>query len=256
VPKDLKPSYARGYTRNGGRGSGYIAGEQNRENQGWDPTFGPSANDEIGEDFPLVTSRSRWLVRNNELCGSAADKIVNKVIGAGITTWSNVEDDQGVLNADYNRDVDEIMKRFRDSADYTGRQPLHELTRSNLHQAIETGNGFLVECARVRKDGSLPICFEQFEVEQLDCSKDREPDTNGETGIFQGIEYHAKTGQVVNYHFKDQWDEPDVRSASDVIHLYRATRKQLIGVSWFARIVRRLWSFYRYVDAEVNMAGS
>lgn len=236
-------------------GSGYIGGKAERESADWIPSFGPNAEDELGADFELLTARSRWLARNNELCAAAQEKLVHKTLGGnGIETWSQVETREGEVE-EFNLDADDLIKwLYTDSNGCVdGHKNLHELIQTALFECIESGNGFLVERA-MPGNRKLPLAFELIEIEQLDESKDRLPSSD-QTGIFRGIEYN-RYNRAVAYHTFNQWGDEEIIPAADVIHLYRSRRKALMGVTWFAKIVRRLWHFYGYLDAELSRAKS
>ena len=94
-------------------GSGYSAGKLERESVDWNPVYGTRAEEEMSADFELLTARSRWLARNNELCGGAMDKIVNKTLGAnGIQTWADAEDAAGNSIDAFNDRADDVIKWF------------------------------------------------------------------------------------------------------------------------------------------------
>lgn len=240
--------------------AGYVGGQLGRMNSNWRPR-NRAADAEIRKDHELLTARARWLGRNNPICISAGETLVNNIIGEGIRTRACVANDAGEELARWNRQADDLYKRWMDQADASGSDHWHEMTRMQLGQAIEAGEAIYIESYDPDSSRVSPICYEAIEQDQLDCSRDR-PQGDKENEIRRGVEM-TRSGRPLAY-----WIYPNhpgqiygVRGesiripAARVLHLYRRRRpSQSRGVSWFAPLVRALWNLYDYMDHEIEAA--
>jgi lambda family phage portal protein len=241
--------------------AGYVGGKRTRMMSSFLPR-NRAADQEIKGDWDLLTARARWLCRNNPICVGAKDTLVNNLIGEGIQTRAHVRDNERTLNRDWNRKSDELYQRFMDEADIRGQHHWYELTRINLAQAIESGDGFLIQCQDVNPDRLVPICFELIEPDQIDLTRDR-PRGDDVNEIRRGVELNANGKPVAYYVFSDHpgaiysWRrrESERIPAWRVIHLFRQQRpSQTRGVTWFAPLVRAIWDLYQYMEHEIEAA--
>ncbi|QDU61242.1 Phage portal protein, lambda family [Planctomycetes bacterium Pan216] len=240
--------------------AGYVGGQLTRTNADFRPR-NRSADAHVKSDDKLLKARSRWLGRNNPMCIGVKNTLVNNVIGTGIKTKAQVRDASGELLKDFNTQADDLYARWMGEADTRGRQHWYQMSRTNLHETIEAGNGFLVE-RQINDPGRLiPLAFELRESDQLDETRDR-PAGDGVNEIRRGIEFDGR-GRAVAYYFWTEHPggvytgryESERIPAWQVIHLYRGERpSQTQGVSWFAPLVRNLWHLYDYMEYEIAAA--
>lgn len=248
-----------------GVSDGYEGGKQNRRVHNWKPN-NRQQDLEILEDWELLTSRGRWLGRNNPWCRGAKWTLVDSIIGRGIRTRSTVRDGSGKLMSSWNAQANALYDRVMEDLDVAGRMHFHQMTRTGLMSLIESGEVLYVvrndqEAYRMGKS-LIPMKLELVEPDQIDISRDR-PRSGDQNEIRRGIELDMYGRRVAYYLYAEHPNgintyrayQSERVPAEQVIHAYRAERpSQTRGVTWFAPIITSLWSMYEYQKAEIDAA--
>lgn len=210
-----------------------------------------SGNAAVRESWDLLTRRVRWLVDNNFAIHRTIAKLVELVVGDGITCYFGGidarqpgDDPAAILNSPlfrFGEESDGRYERWADKyADVRRRRTLYELQATSATDLFSTGNSLWLKVIRPTPDRVCPIAWQLLEAEQLDDSQDR-PEGPKQTRIERGIEYN-RYGEPIAYWLYDAHPYHDLavglnaRSrripANRVIHLALTTRaSQDFGIS-------------------------
>ena len=204
---------------------------------------------------PEMTSRGRWLVRNNGYAANAVESWAANAVGDGIKPNSQIK------TASRKRTLQQLFLDWTDEADAEGMTDFYGLQRRAAREVFVTGEVFLRFRARRPQDGlSVPFQVQMLPSEMLPMEKNEQlPD--GE--IRQGIEFDL-IGRRVAYHFYRRHPGdyssrgiaagPTVRvPAEDVVHILDPLEAgQLRGVSRFSAAIVKMFLLDQYDDAELD----
>lgn len=233
---------------------GFEAGLSNRRLKGFQPTRA-HLNTLIAAAGPDITSRARWLVRNNGYATNAIESWAGNVVGAGIKPSSLIKD------ASLKAEVQQLWLDWTDEADAEGFTDFYGLERRAAREVFIAGEVFFRFRPRRLQDGlSVPLQLQMLPSEMLPLTRN-EVTENGNV-IRQGIEFDA-IGRRVAYHFlrRHPGDITDpglagetVRiPAFEIIHVIDPVDAgQLRGVSRFAAGIVKLFLLDQYDDAELD----
>lgn len=225
-------------------------GEVNRLNRCFQPV-GRSADSAIRASGDLLVRRLRYMVENTPLMKRMVSKLVELVIGDGLSIYSAATDHLPLATGDrsvvtdplflWSDESDSLWEHWAERyADVERQKSLYEMHDTSARDLFGAGNSLWLECLKKTPDGSCPICYQLLEPEQLDRSKDR-PASRGQTRIANGIEY-ADDGEPIAYHLFDAHPYDDMAGfstmqsqripAARVFHAYLSSRaSQHFGVS-------------------------
>ena len=237
-------------------GEAYKAARVTRLTKDWQPEH-RSGDAATRESWPLLTARSRDLVRNTPTYKRARSVLTDLVVGSGVLTRSAPVDPTSILgdsldeqslerDLGYSFESDELFERWsNEDADIRGELSWYELQRMAFAEMMTTGTSLLLECRRVRS-GRVSVCYQLLEREQLDHTKDQ-PRTNGTNRIENGIEVDA-VNRAVAYHIFDEHPNDGMAGTSfgstriparRIIHLFLPHRPSMTtGICWFHAMVQ------------------
>lgn len=202
-----------------------------------------------------ITSRARWLVRNNGYAANAVEAFASHVVGDGIKPSSSITD--GGLK----EQIQALWLAWTDDADAEGLTDFYGLQRRAAREVFLAGEVFLRIRPRRAEDGlSVPLQLQMLPSEMLPLDMGRELPGGGL--IRQGIEFDA-IGRRIAYHFlrrhPGDMTDPGLAGetvrvpAGDIIHVLDPVEAgQLRGVSRFAPAIVKLFTLDLYDDAELE----
>lgn len=245
-----------------GNGQAYTGGKLTRLWKDWIP-WHRSGDAAIWENWSLLTSRVRDLVRNDAVMRSAKRALAKHVVGAGIKTHADVWDDDEPDDA-YNFESDDLFEHWCEhECDVRGVHDFGQLQWLAFNECMETGEVLLLKVQDNRKGRSVPYTLQMIEPEQIDLRFDRPEGLRGENKIVRGVEYDS-FDRPVAYWIYDQhpydlytsWTGASTRvPASRVIHLHLAGRpSERRGISWFAANVQNAKDLDTYLGNELTAA--
>ncbi len=229
---------------------GYDAAAVGRNTAGW-RTTGASATAEIAGAGPLLRDRSRELNRNDPNAHKILSAFVNNAVGSGIrVSFDNKKAqaawDQWITECDTAHDLD-----------------FYGLTWLVAMSAAESGEVLGRKRPRMVKDKlTVPLQVQVMEGDYI-ASYMNTMQTDGGR-VVQGIEFDAldrRTGYwLYPYHPGDAFGPngvtglaPKVVPASDIAHIYEATRPgQARGVPMLATIMRVCHDLNQYDAAHLK----
>lgn len=230
---------------------GYDGARVGRRTDGW-KTANTSANAEILRDVARVRQRSRDLVRNNPRAARAVSILASNIVGDGITPRVRSGD------ADLDKRVMDLWRRFADQSDARGRTDIYGLQHLAVRSMIEGGEGLARFRRRYRSDRlAVPLQIQLLEAEHLDASRN-DPDR----AIKQGISFNPigapRSYWIFPEHPGDTFRPslvPDEIQAYDIAHLFREDRPgQIRGVPWLAPVIVALRDLGDFEEAALVKA--
>ena len=232
----------------------YAAAKTNRLVGPWSPG-NSNVNDIIGASSSTVRARVRQLVRDFPYFARAVNIIVDYVVGAGIVYQARVQDASGKLDRKTNQRIEDVINRWADEADISGKLHFYELMRLSKRQDVESGEFLLVKTRSDDRRRFLPFCLQAYEADWLSSNRLRNVASGNE--VEQGIEFNAATGRVIAVHLTDpdSWGKTRRIPAENVIHGFDMLRPgQLRGISPLAPAVLVAHSLREYMEAEIDAA--
>ena len=239
----------------GGASIGLEAGRFQKALSGWIPSSA-HVNSLIASSGNTVTSRARYLVRNNGYARAAVESFAANVVGTGIKVSSTIDD--SAIRADLHR----VWADWSWCADAEKLSDWEGLCRRAARELFIAGEVFIRFRPRLARD-SLPVPFQlqMLPSEMLDLSKTHAAD-NG-NWIRQGVEVDALNHPVAYWFFRrhphDFTQAPptgDVWSrvpASEVLHLIDPLEgAQGRGLSRMAPGIVMAWMLDLYEHAELD----
>ncbi|MCP3916152.1 MAG: phage portal protein [bacterium] len=223
---------------------------------------GTSANAEIGGAAATLRARMRDLVRNNPWARRAVEVIEANVVGTGIVTQVQAEQDDPQLVARA-LEVEAAWRTWAGSpeCDADGCHDMHALQSLVMRTLVESGEVLIRRRRRRAGDGlSVPLQLQVLEPDYLDTTRDRLPDEHGRR-IEQGIELDAIGRRRGYWLYREHPGE--VRTlrnfesvfvpASEVLHIYRVERPgQLRGVPWGHAVMISLHDLGDFEDGQLH----
>lgn len=239
-----------------GMGGGFDAAQSQRRLRGFRASRA-HVNTLIAAAGDTITSRARWLVRNNGYAANAVDAFANHVVGDGIKPSSSIADPA------QKEALQKLWLAWTDDADAEGLTDFYGIQRRAAREVFIAGEVFLRIRMRRPEDGlSVPMQLQMLPSEMLPLEMTRQPGLPGVGSIRQGIEFDA-IGRRVAYHFlrrhPGDMTDPGLAGetvrvpASEVIHILDPLEAgQLRGVSRFAAAMVKLFTLDLYDDAELE----
>lgn len=234
---------------------GFDAALSHRRLRGFRPARA-HVNTLLASAGPEMTSRGRWLVRNNGYAGNAVESWAANAVGDGIKPNSQIK------TASRKRAVQQLFLDWTDEADAEGLTDFYGLQRRAAREVFVAGEVFLRFRARRPQDGlSVPFQIQMLPSEMLPMDKNELLPSGAE--IRQGIEFDL-IGRRVAYHFyKRHPGDTTLRGvaagetvrvpAEDVVHILDPVEAgQLRGVSRFSAAIVKMFLLDQYDDAELD----
>ena len=234
---------------------GFDAALSHRRLRGFRPARA-HVNTLLAPAGPEMTSRGRWLVRNNGYAANAVESWAANAVGDGIKPNSQV------TTASRKRALQQLFLDWTDEADAEGLTDFYGLQRRAAREVFVAGEVFLRFRARRPADGlSVPFQIQMLPSEMLPMDKNEL--LAGGAEIRQGIEFD-QIGRRVAYHFyKRHPGDMTLRGiaagetvrvpAEDVVHILDPVEAgQLRGVSRFSAAIVKLFLLDQYDDAELD----
>ena len=234
---------------------GFDAALSHRRLRGFRPARA-HVNTLLASAGPEMTSRGRWLVRNNGYAANAVESWAANAVGDGIKPNSQV------TTASRKRALQQLFLDWTDEADAEGLTDFYGLQRRAAREVFVAGEVFLRFRARRPADGlSVPFQIQMLPSEMLPMDKNEL--LAGGAEIRQGIEFD-QIGRRVAYHFyKRHPGDMTLRGiaagetvrvpAEDVVHILDPVEAgQLRGVSRFSAAIVKLFLLDQYDDAELD----
>jgi lambda family phage portal protein len=266
----------------------YRLGRRNRPNEAFQPQ--PVSGDAaILGSSDLMNRRTRDLVRNTAQGKKIVRAFTNLVVGKGMQTFAwpflpselfelttEIETIQGGTlgpRLQYALESDDLFEEYfseKKSFDAERRLSGPEMYRMLMGETVTVGNGLMVRVFRrnFNSDRDLvPVCWQMFEREQLDCSKDRQP-SRQTNKIVSGIEFDADNVAVAYHLLLDHphdyfgigtsTDGRSVRVTADrVIDLALFDRpSSSTGRSWMDASGQSTFDRDSYMDSEIRAAAA
>jgi lambda family phage portal protein len=232
---------------------GFEAGHANRRLKGFQPTRA-HLNTLIAASGLDITSRARWLLRNNGYAANAIESWAGNVVGSGIKPSSLIKDPK--LKAR----VQQLWLDWTDEADSEAFTDLYGLQRRAAREVFVAGEVFFRFRPRRPQDGLIvPLQLQMIPSEMLPLNRNEVVEGNV---IRQGIEFDA-IGRRIAYHFlrRHPGDVTDPGLAGDIVRIPASEivhvidpvdAGQLRGVSRFAAGIVKLFLLDQYDDAELD----
>lgn len=235
---------------------GYDAAETPRAMGQWLPVS-IDVNQLIANASPRIRARVRDLVRNFPPFARAVSALVAFTVGRGARFQSLAVLPDGQPAYEVRKKIEDRFRAWMDRADAAGRLHFYELQALAKRQELECGE-FLACFVSPRGRDRHQLALQLYEPENL--SAWRVTDQAPGTDIWQGIEYDARTGEPVAYHFQtvfgwqqrlETWREP----AANVLHGFQPLSPgQMRGVSPFAPAILLARDMGEYTGAEIDAA--
>ena len=243
----------------------YAGAKRTRSNQHWNPRV-RSANQEIRGDNATLHARALSLARDEPLCDNCRQTIVDEVVGTGILSHADARGPNGESLTEFDLAVDDFLENWEGECDLTDERDWTGMCGENLSDTIVQGNSFLVESYDPDPFRVSPVRYELIEPHQLDRTRDNWSGWMSKAGggnlIMNGIEYD-RLGRPVTYYIvrnrQEQlgwgFSQGDPIPAARVIHHFRRERSgQKWGVTWFRKIIAKVFSKDQYIDHEIDAA--
>jgi len=236
----------------------YAAAQVGRLVGDWFPV-GQDVNALISRASPLVRERTRQLIRDFPPFAKAARELATYVVGTGIRFQSRASLGPKDRDKALRSNIEDAWDRWMESADVSGSaafsQHFHELAALAKRQDVEQGEFFAVfqpHLAGRRTYLSMGIMF--YESDRLASINVR---AEGSNKIFDGVEYDARTGSPVAFHFIDDtviYKTVRVPAEDVVFGLDRQRPEQLRGITPFAPGLLLARDLAMTMDAEIDAA--
>lgn len=231
----------------------YEAVSTGRRTNGWNRS-GADANAASVPALAGLRTAARDLVRNNGHAKAGLDKIVDHVVGWGITAKPHPANAAALA----------AWQQWAESTecDSDGRLDFAGIQRMAMRTVAQDGEVLIRRRFRRPEDGlSIPLQLQLLEADYLDSSKTEQiTNASGQVvgRIIAGVEYDL-LGRRVAYWLYPQ-HPGDVRGyislqsrrvpAESILHVYQLDRPgQVRGVSWFAPVLVKFKEFDGYSDA-------
>ena len=210
----------------------------------------------IAASGQTVTSRARYLVRNNGFALAAAESFAGNAVGDGIKPSSLLKD------AALKQRLQEAWLRWTDESDAEELTDLYGQMRRVARELFIAGEVFLRFRPRRSSDGlSVPLQLQMLPSEQLAVSLNQ-PAPGGNL-IRLGIEVNPIGQRVAYWFWRNHPGDLTERSfsggvpvrvpASEVLHIYDAVEGgQKRGLSRLAPAIVKLWLLDLYDDSELD----
>lgn len=205
---------------------------------------------------PEMTSRARWLVRNNGYAANAVESWAANAVGDGIKPNSQIK------LASRKRSLQQLWLDWTDEADAEGLTDFYGLQRRAAREVFVAGEVFLRFRLRRQTDGlSVPLQIQMMPSEMLPMDKNELLPSGAE--IRQGIEFDP-IGRRVAYHFYRQHPgDTTLRGgaagatvrvpAEEVVHVIDPVEAgQIRGASRFSAAIVKMFFLDQYDDAELD----
>lgn len=205
---------------------------------------------------PEMTSRARWLIRNNGYAANAVESWAANAVGDGIKPNSQIR------VASRKRTLQRLWLDWTDEADAEGLTDFYGLQRRAAREVFISGEVFVRFRSRRPSDGlSVPFQIQLLPSEMLPMDKNELLPSGAE--IRQGIEFDL-IGRRVAYHFYLRHPgDVTMRGVAagetvrvpveEVVHVLDPVEAgQLRGVSRFSAAIVKLFLLDQYDDAELD----
>jgi len=235
-------------------------------------------NSAIATDSTALRQHVRGLEFNNGFVSGPIRRIVNNVIGTGLTFQARVRADEGYraqlkptitedMAQQYNSAVEFYFKQWSREADVKLQSSFYELQRIVEGALIRDGEILAINRISNKDTRMVPYCIELLEIDRLGTpqSEIRNPK------IINGIEFDAEGAPSIYYVAKvhpgnsitqtmrrDDYEEIPAfnpNGTRKVMHLFSPMRpEQVRGLSDLASALRDIQDMDRYREAEIYAA--
>ncbi|MBO9674424.1 MAG: phage portal protein [Sphingobacteriaceae bacterium] len=215
---------------------------------------GPSQNQQISSDLPLLRERSREANRNNPYAKKATRSFANNVVGTGILANPVVED-PAVAKL-----IKKVWKEWADSTlcDFDGLQNFYGLTALSVGTVAKSGECYArrIWSKRVKNSKVVPLEIQLLDPDFIDHQKNTvQPFDNGEY-IVNGVQYNKKGKRIAYWvfdrHPTEVFTESKPVPASEMSPMfYMEDPGQVHGLPFNSSIILRMKDFDEYEDAQL-----
>ena len=211
--------------------SQYAAAKTSPSTGAWNPV-GAKVNTIIANSMPTMRERAHQLMRDMPAMATGVDRVVDFMIGDGITLQSRIKDpDTGKLNKTLNQKVEDAFHFWCDEADDAGRLHFNEIQQLAARQECGAEGEYVV----IKKRNTTPGRYLPFSLMVVEADSVTGYDATPQPGneIHQGVEYEPSSGRRVAVHFEDydRWKKPIRVPADQVIMGFRTLRPVSCAVS-------------------------
>lgn len=233
----------------------YAAAKTTLSSGAWTP-IESKINTIIANSVPTMRSRARQLIRDMPAMSTGVDRVVDFMIGDGLTMQARVKDPvTGKLAKAVNQKIEDGWNFWCDEADDAGRLHFNEIQQLCCRQECGAEGEYLLVKKFSRSSGR----YIPFSLMTLDASTLTAYGATALPGndIFMGVEYDPRTGRVMAYHFEDydRFKKP-LRIPADQVICGFQTRNpgQLRGVTPLAPVILLSHQMRDFLEATVSTA--
>jgi lambda family phage portal protein len=221
-----------------------------------------STDSGLEEELGDQRKRSNELFRNFGFCRGAIDTRVDNVVGKGFRYQSQIRAVDGVISEDdadrFNREIEEIVKRWQPMAGKNGRFSFGRLQRIAARSLYRDGDVLRVFSDVGRADKPVPL-----QVDLIDANRvETPPSKAGSSRVRMGVEYDS-SGDILGYHVRNS-DPDDTLNQDQAYTFYDTDRAELIfeplwaqqsrGIPWFASILNECKDLKDFKEAVIIAA--
>lgn len=232
----------------------YDAGKMDRLSNNW---FGANATPEHTDARfrPILMARCRDLERNSDIVEAILSAFTRNSIGPGLKVQARVNKPDGTDNIELNNKIEKLWNHWSSArnCDLQGQLSLADIQKLIICRRKVDGGIFIVK--NYDKTARIPLKLQVLEYDNLDNSMVFPKNEQGITCI-NGIELDVNLKPVAYWFKQELYDALTTNSirveADKVIHLYKKSRPgQILGVTEFAGVMRRIKDISDYVEAEI-----
>lgn len=213
----------------------YRAGNEGRLREDWTVQIDTPTTELRSKQIKIV-ARSRDLFKNDDTYRNAINTIINNTIGIGLWPKPKIKNPDGTLNKALNKKIERLFWIYSNPEEWDARQKMPfigEGQRMALKGILMCGDNFFNAVASQRNNSLLPVCWQMFEIDRLDASRDTYVSNMGAPFMenikrtVHGINV-GEYGNAVSYNIVGL-DKPI--PARNIIHSYMTDRpEQYIGI--------------------------
>lgn len=234
--------------------SQYAAAKNSLSSGAWNPVDA-SVNTLMANSVNTLRSRARQLVRDMPAMSTAIDRLVDFMVGDGLTLQARVIDPAtGKLAVAINQKIEDAWKWFCDEADAAGNLHMTEIQQLNARQDSEVGEYYMIKKHDKSPGRYIPFSLQLVEPDVLSSYGGKALAGND---IHQGVEYNKATGAAVAHHFDDgeHWSTPIRVPKASIVKGYKTLRPgQLRGVTPLAAAILLAHQLRDFLEAEISTA--
>jgi lambda family phage portal protein len=233
----------------------YAAANTSPSTGSWTPVDS-KINTILANSIPTMRARARQLMRDMPAMATGVDRVVDFMVGDGLTLQARVKDPAtNKLAKAVNQQVEDAWNFWCDEADESGRLHFNEIQQLAARQECGAeGEYVIIKKRSSQRNRFLPLSLMILESDTINGYGAMPMAGND---VHQGVEYNPGTGQAVAYHFEDydRWSKPLRVPADQVVVGFRTLRPgQLRGVTPLAPAILLSHQLRDYLEASISTA--